>query len=56
MYVAHVFFLFPPSEDTFDLLAAGAKAEMPILSPVYEAVGVSLQEGKPRVSKGMSDE
>ncbi|KAK4286791.1 hypothetical protein Pmani_040120, partial [Petrolisthes manimaculis] len=38
-------------EDTFDLLAAGAKTEMPILSPVYEAVGVSMQEEQARVSQ-----
>nr|XP_045604895.1 uncharacterized protein LOC123762426 [Procambarus clarkii] len=38
-------------EDTFDLLAAGAaKSELPILTPVYDAVGVSLQEGVARKS------
>ncbi|XP_071530298.1 uncharacterized protein [Panulirus ornatus] len=43
-------------EDTFDLLAAGAaKSEVPILTPVYEAVGVTLQEGVPRKTSASAE-
>lgn len=39
-------------EETLDLLAAGAaKTEMPILTPVYEAMNASLQEVVPKVRK-----
>ncbi|XP_045127165.1 hemicentin-1-like [Portunus trituberculatus] len=43
-------------EDTFDLLSAGAaKSEVPILTPVYEAVAATLSEGMVRKSMASAE-
>ncbi|XP_050734369.1 neural cell adhesion molecule 2-like isoform X2 [Eriocheir sinensis] len=46
----------PTAVDTFDLLSAGAaKSEVPILTPVYEAVAATLSEGMARKSMASAE-